>query len=272
MDEIMKMLGNIQGDILKQKQDMKEMEQNIKDSINRNIDDKFNRIEAKTKELECKIEQQQKTIEYLDKQLRKRNLVFFGVEEKEKSYEDLCFIILDIINNKMEINCTQWEIETVIRVGKKAGKLRPIVVTLTTTGRKIEILKKKKSLENTCMYIKEDYPVNVLQKRKELQETLKLEREAGNLVALRYDKIVTLKKQPEIHSKSTGKKTNKRLMSTSPETATTAANPSNIREGAKQVQKKNKIQTATISSFLRPSQLKPVTHGTMHETEEQQKN
>lgn len=164
MDEIMKALQSIQGELALQKRDMKDMEKNIKEAINKNIDEKFSRIETKTNQLEIKIEQQQRSIDFIDRQIKKKNLVFFGVEETERNYKGLLNLILDIINTKMEVLCERWEIETVIRIGKSNGRSRPVVVTISTTSRKLELLRKKKSLENTDIYIKEDYSPAVLQK------------------------------------------------------------------------------------------------------------
>lgn len=212
MEEIMKALQNIQNELAQQKYDIKNMEENIKEAINKNIDEKFNRIEIKTSMLENKIEQQQKQIDIFDSQLRKKNLLFFGVEEREGHYEDLVNLILDIINTKMEVQCQKWEIENVTRRGKKYGQIRPVVVTITTTSRKIELLRKKKILQNTNIYIKEDYSPAVLQKRKELQEECKREWESGKKVALRYDKIVTLRPKSVTHHVSAEKKSNKRFM------------------------------------------------------------
>ena len=253
MEEIAKMLQNIQADIANSKKEMKEMEHNIKESINKNIDEKFLFFETKTKQLETKIEQQQKSIEILDKQLRKKNVIFFGIEEKEKGYENLLSIVLDIINNIMKISCQKWEIEHVNRMGKISGKVRPVVVTITTTSRKIELLKKKKSLDGTNIYMKEDFSPSVLQKRRELQEDLKREREAGKKVVLRYDKIVTLKTQKSEANIPTEKNTNKRFMSMSPEETTNETSKDYNNEKIKQVPKRNKPQS--ITSFLRPPQL-----------------
>lgn len=217
MDQVLQTLKDIQLNLSKQKQDMKDMENNIKESINNNIDSKFKYIEEKTKNLELKIEQQQKTIDILDKQIRRKNVIFFGVEEKEKGYENLLSIVLDILNRNMKISCKKWEIENVIRMGKNTGKIRPVAVTITTMSRKIEILKNKKSLENTGIYLKEDFSPTILQKRKELQETLKKERDSGKRVALYYDKIIELKPRGSGPRTPTERNMNKRFLSISPE-------------------------------------------------------
>lgn len=258
MEEITKILQNIQADIANSKKEMKEIEHNIKDSINKNIDEKFLFFETKTKQLETKIEQQQKSIDIIDKQLRRKNIIFFGIEEEEKGYESLLSIILDIINNRLEIPCQKWEIEHINRMGKYSGKIRPVVVTITTTSRKIEILKKKKSLDGTDIYLKEDFPPNVLQKRRELQEELKREREAGKRVTLRYDKIVILKPKNTETKETytpTERNTNKRFMSRSPEESTKNTLVDHNIEMTKRLPKRNKSQP--ITSFLRPSQLNP---------------
>lgn len=50
--------------------------------------------------------------------------------------------------------------------GKHIRRVRLVVVTLRTTSKKLEIIRKKNSLEFNGIYIKEDYTPEVLQKRK----------------------------------------------------------------------------------------------------------
>lgn len=250
MEDIMRALQNIQCELTQQKQDMKDMVENLKQSINENIDQKFTLIETKSKQLEQKIETQQKTIDFLDMKLRKRNVIFFGVPDNEKNYEDLLQSILEIINSKMEIACPKWEIESVARLGKNKGRVRPVIVTTTTFSRKLQLLKNKKSLVNTGIYIKEDFTPAILQKRKELQEEFNQRRLSGEKVILRFDKIVTL--QPKGQHIQTSNTSNKRSLSESPE-AVNIRKTSNDEGQVKQVPKKNKSQN--ITSFLRPSNL-----------------
>lgn len=243
MEAIMGILKNIQNDLNCQKQDMKNMELNITQSINTNINEKFIQMEAKTAELENKIEKQQETIDLLEKQIRKKNIVLFGVEETERSYSELVTVVYDVIMKIMKIDCHRKEIEEVRRLGRKTDATRPIVVTLTSVGRKIDILKRKKSLEGSLVYVKEDFSPRVLEKRKQLQEELKREREAGKKVALRYDKIVELK---SYGVESAAKRKQKRPMSQSPEMTTNTSERSNIK--VKQIPKKNR--TTSITSYL----------------------
>ncbi|GBP75351.1 Craniofacial development protein 2 [Eumeta japonica] len=54
-------------------------------------------------------------------------------------------------------------------------------------------MQQKKALNDTDYYLKDDYPYHVLQKRKMLQEQVKIELEKGNKAIIKYDKLVVLK-------------------------------------------------------------------------------
>ncbi|XP_049697773.2 chromosome partition protein Smc-like [Helicoverpa armigera] len=248
MESIMEILKQIQRDLKEQKQEMK----NIEESINNNINGKFTQIEEKTKELESKIDKQQDVIEQLERQLKKKNLIFFGVEETENNYSELRDLVYNIITKTLKLACQREEIDEVKRLGSKTGKTRPIVITVTSVGRKIDILKRKKLLEGSTIYIKEDFPKKVLEKRKQLQEELKREREAGNKVFLRYDKIITLEKNTKRNPEEDSTRTQKRYLSQSPENTDNLSKPSS--SSVKQAPKKNKI--GNITTYLRNNEPK----------------
>lgn len=85
MDELAKMLRQIQGELVEQKTELKQMEENITSKIINNLNTKFKVMETKYKELEEKFDSQEKRLDLMEKQLRKKNIMFFGVEEKEKT-------------------------------------------------------------------------------------------------------------------------------------------------------------------------------------------
>ncbi|KOB74048.1 Endonuclease-reverse transcriptase [Operophtera brumata] len=157
MEEIMNLLRNMQEENRQMKQDMADMKEDIKNTIN----------------------------------------------------------IVDILNNELGLSCGKNSIEAVRRLGRRdGGKTRPIVMTLLTMGLKIQIQKNKKKLENTPYYIKEDYPPEILNKRKELQIQLEKEREQGKMAFIKYDKLIILNNKNE---ELLPIKTNKRILSESPE-------------------------------------------------------
>lgn len=128
----------------------------------------------------------------LEKDVRLRNLVIFGVEESESSYSDLEDLLLKIINTNLNVKLSREEIQHARRMGKKQSRPRPINFALTTLGKKILILKSKSKLNDHAYYIKEDYPPHVLEIRKSLQEQLKTEKAQGKKAFLKYDKLIIM--------------------------------------------------------------------------------
>ncbi|XP_045536038.1 uncharacterized protein LOC123721407 [Papilio machaon] len=126
----------------------------------------------------------------------------------------------------IEIN-KQW-INKIHRIGvkdKAKGKPRPIIVSLVNAWKKQEILKNKKKIKSE-IYITEDFPKAVLEKRRALQPQLEEEKNKGNFCFIKYDKLVVLK-----NNKNTEKR--KRKPST-PKSNTTADNEhANLRKLSK---------------------------------------
>ncbi|CAG5019017.1 unnamed protein product [Parnassius apollo] len=134
------MLISMQQDIKQQKQDMLEMKEDIKSTIINNLSEKFNNLELKNELLEKKIKEQSKKLKNLERQCRRKNLILFGVEETEKSYNELEKMV---INTHIKISYDTYNIEAVRRLGIKGKKVRPIVITFNTLGFKLNIPKKQ---------------------------------------------------------------------------------------------------------------------------------
>ncbi|XP_045783234.1 putative neugrin-like protein DDB_G0288135 [Maniola jurtina] len=192
MEEITEILKNIQLEMQTQKEELHIFEKSITESINNNINQKFSEIESKYTELNNKVEEQEKRIDLIEKYIRRKNLVIFGIEEKEKDYHDLTKEVLTLINEKMSVELNTSEIESLHRKGKKGDKIRPIILSLTTVSKKIQIIKCKNTLNNTPYYIKDDYPQKILKERITLNEKVKKLRNEGKNAILKYNKIIIL--------------------------------------------------------------------------------
>lgn len=241
---------------------LENIEKNITTNINNNIDLKFSSFQQELEILKTGNAEQEKRLDFLEKQSRQRNLVLFGVAEEESSYCELEQIVLDIINFKLEISCDGLELEFVRRMGKKdKSKIRPICFGLTTLGKKITLLKNKKKLEDTSTYLKEDYPPKILQIRKELQEKCKEERDKGNKVTIKYDQLVIVKdtgKSTQKDEIATRNKNKRPLEYSPPATSTinnsksqTPENQLNKNKSIPPATKKNKPGSPSVSNFLR---------------------
>ncbi|CAG4939298.1 unnamed protein product [Parnassius apollo] len=86
MEVIKCILENMQKEIKQQKIDMLEMKEEIKTAINNNINDKFRSLEIKNERIEKKLEEHSSAIKKLERYTRRKNLIIFGVEKREKSY------------------------------------------------------------------------------------------------------------------------------------------------------------------------------------------
>lgn len=254
----------MQQEIRQSKKEMLEMKEEIKTTIIHNLNEKFANLEEKQDLLETKIQQQNTVIKNFDRHLRRKNLILFGVEEHEKSYHELEKTIIDFINTHFNFQYNNFSIEDVRRLGKNKGTIRPIKITFSTMGLKINILRNKKLLENTPYYLKEDYPLEILNKRKELQEQLKKEKQLGNKAYLSYDKLIVIKDKGQQFSRG-HTNTNKRNLSESPEFIHTK------KHDQKQSYKKNRI--SNMKDFItQKSKLNYTSTGNSHVQPENQEN
>lgn len=220
-------------------------EERITSQITTHINQKFDYLCKDIEHLRSELENQGKRLSFIEKQNVQRNLVFFGIEESEKSYFQLQENILNIINNKLKIKTDVLEIQSVKRFGSTGKKPRPISITLSTLGKKIQILKNKKFLEGSNMYIQEEFPKKVLEIRKELKIKQKLETEKGNTAYLKYDKLIIKDKKETTY--------NKRQLSESPTCSNNDSTTHNTypqRRTQQQSHKKHRANTNYITSYM----------------------
>lgn len=258
-EELLSFMKELRSEIRKDFQESLDgLESRITENINSNIDEKFSNMQLQIQDLQQTNQDHEKRLAILEKQIRIRNIIFFGVEEGEKTYNELEQKILNIIKDKMGIPCDRKEIEIARRMGKKIeNKTRPINITLTTFGKKIAILKNKKSLKDESIYVKEDYPENILAKRKSLQDQLQKEISEGKNAVLRYDKIIILNKSNRSHTQQNVEKdTNKkRELDMSPQNQYDCRAPGIIKKYS--VAKKNKLSNNNkyqnlIDNYVQP--------------------
>ncbi|XP_061724732.1 uncharacterized protein LOC133530718 [Cydia pomonella] len=234
-NEMQEKFANIENSIAKS-------EEKITANIISNMNEKFSTLCGEVNSLRTLTEEQEKRLNEIEKKSVQRNLVFFGIEEGEKSYLELEEKLHKITKEKMKLNISASEIESVRRIGIKGIKTRPVSVTFTTLGTKIKILKNKKLLEGSGLYIKHEYPAKILKIREDLKSQQKLEKEKGNEAFIRYDKlIITTNKK---------KTSNKRPPSSSP--LQSHDESSETRELLKTT-KKHKVNNL-ITEYMKPSE------------------
>ncbi|KOB73097.1 Endonuclease-reverse transcriptase [Operophtera brumata] len=58
---------------------------------------------------------QEERLDYLEKEIRIHNVVFFGISDDKKSYFELEEVILKIITEKLQVECDKTEVQHVRR-------------------------------------------------------------------------------------------------------------------------------------------------------------
>ncbi|XP_028157176.1 uncharacterized protein LOC114350537 isoform X2 [Ostrinia furnacalis] len=181
------------------KTDFKMQNEKLAESFNRSlsktIDEKLKPLLDENIKLKEEVQNLQSRVQTLERETRKNNIILHGVPENEANNSDLRNIVIEILNKisqKVEgmQDWDKWEISNVRRLGKKnTEKKRPILITLTLTWRKYEVLKNNKNFPSD-IYATEDYPRDILIKRKELKEKKEQEERQGKIAFIRYDKLI----------------------------------------------------------------------------------
>lgn len=140
-------------------------------------------------QLEEIVKQQRIKIAELERDTRNKNLIFHGVEEVDDNNTEET--VLNIIENELKITCNEDNLDFVKRLGRKDNnKIRPILIKFATGKMRRNILENSRKLKDTNIFITEDFPKEVLEKRKILVSEMKKCREEGKYAIIKYDKLV----------------------------------------------------------------------------------
>ncbi|KAJ2937613.1 hypothetical protein O0L34_g12955 [Tuta absoluta] len=161
----------------------------VTNNVTQALNVQINALKVENEVLNTKMSKLEEKVDFMEREKRKCNLLFFGLEENGKSEVELVDYIKETIL-ETGTHIDSQEIQNVSRIGRYApNKNRPIAVSFTTLWKK-HIIQRNKSNLPQGIYIKEDYSKEVLEKRKNLQLQLAEERKKGNRAYIRYDKLV----------------------------------------------------------------------------------
>lgn len=153
------------------------------------LNEKLSNIMEENNNLKKKVTYLEHKLNMVEKEKRKNNLIFFGTQELDKTETELVDYIKELIVDT-GVHLDSQEINSVQRIGRWTGKKnRPVVVSFSSIWKKHLIMKNKTNLPQG-IYIKEDFPKEVLEKRRQLQVQVEEERKKGNIAFIKYDKLV----------------------------------------------------------------------------------
>lgn len=180
-----------------------EMSKQTEDILSR-MDEKLMSFTREVEELKLENQELKGKIAMMERKRRNNNVILYGLEESENTTLELMKTTTNKISTDLKISLDSRDINEIRRIGKRASndKARPILVSLVNGWKKAEILRNKKNFSN--IYISEDYPKEVQEKRKELREKMLQERKKGNFAVIDYDQLV-------IKGKTTSNEKRKRL-------------------------------------------------------------
>lgn len=192
--EIQELLNKLRSDI---KEDMKAEIQVATEKLDIKLDTKLSELEEKNKITNTKIEKLEERIKILEEKnksyernTRKQNVIIYGLLSKPSSFQEQLTTVLSFFNTHLEIPTKKEEINFISRIGPKNTTINAIVVGLTSTIKKLEILRSGNKLKGSKISISEDFPKEVVIKRKELLPKLKQLRKENRHAILSYDKLL----------------------------------------------------------------------------------
>lgn len=140
----------------------------IKEEITKAVSDLTSKIEEthkKITELEKENKTLKKSLEEAHKQIKKNNLIIFGLEESED--EDVYETVVKFIKEKLKVQVNKSEINHIYKFGNRE-KIRPTVVKFVSFHRKIDVLRNAYNLKNSNYSVAND----LTRKERELQKEL----------------------------------------------------------------------------------------------------
>ena len=138
--------------------------------------------------------------DYLESQQRRNNIVVDGIPESpNEKWSDSEEKVRKMIQEKLHLDQSNICLERVHRTGKPRTltedttntRPRTIVVKFLRFKDREAVLQRAKQLKGTNIYLNEDFPEAVRQKRKELLPAMRAARDRGDIAYLRYDKLIT---------------------------------------------------------------------------------
>lgn len=166
---------------MEMKQDRMEMMKTMKD-MRESLVGQIGIMQAEMTRMNERVNLQDTRTTMVEKETRRRNIIVHGIEEKpNENWSELQTSVLELLNEKMEVNIKMEEIDQILRMGRKhEGQSRPINIKLITYWRKQEILRNTGKLKGIKIYIDHDLSKEEIQEKKKLLPIMMELRKNGN--------------------------------------------------------------------------------------------
>lgn len=161
---------------------VKEMYDDLKHLIE-GITNQFHDIHAEIKTLKARVnvledknKEDNNCLITIQRELRKNNLIIFGLSEEEE--ENLLHKVIELFGSKLKVQVSALEINNIYRFGR-SKKNRPVIVKFVSFYKKLQILKNGILLKGANVSISNDLIKEDREKQNILRKHLKLARSQG---------------------------------------------------------------------------------------------
>ena len=165
------------------------------EAMKQSISDRNNETEKKLSDMDKQIKELQEEFVYEKTRSMRNNLVFHGVEEQPfETSEQTEAILRDFIGRRMEVPIEHIELNRTHRLGPfKPGKNRSIVTNFLRFKDKETIRKAGYQLRDTNYGVSEQYPAEIVARRRQLVPVMKDEKKKNGPKSCRLiiDKLHT---------------------------------------------------------------------------------
>jgi ribA/ribD-fused uncharacterized protein len=173
------------------KQEMTEMHRNIAE-----MDQKYEQVMQKLTASKRENDMLKEKILKLESYGRRENLIFSGIQEEQNESGIILYKkITDVFVNKLGIaHGATIEYQRCHRLGWKArneqNKPRDVIVRFVKFQDRQLVWENRKLLKNTTIYVKEDFPDEIVQRRSQLYQILQAARSQNKKATLVSDRLI----------------------------------------------------------------------------------
>lgn len=189
--QIEDMRVQIEASINKKMEDIsEEFEENsraIKDleNSNKELREQNDILKVKLESLTHSLNDQAEKINKLDSYSRRENLIFHGIWQSD---QENCEARVKNVIDKMGVNGQDMKFDRCHRL--TGYRPQPIIVRFNWYQDRMQVFSAKSKLANTKISISEDFPSDVIEKRRALYPIMKSARDSKRYAAIRGDKLV----------------------------------------------------------------------------------
>ena len=147
-------------------------------------------VKKENEEQKRRILELEDRVDYQDNQSRRDNLVIRGIPESKGETREECAEEIVRLGQQIGVELARSDFTRAHRVPCKTGP-RPIIAKFTSSRKREEMLKEKKYLRGTDIFVMEDFSQRVAEQRKVLYDEAKKKWTKGEWACVRFNKLYT---------------------------------------------------------------------------------